>query len=67
VRQRRADLDWLPELFATPLPGVERMQWRVDLRRWPEEGEVANPHRANVEAMQLKLKNTRSPSSMFVP
>ena len=52
----RSDVDRLAEFFAAPLLRVERVQRRVDLHRRSKQGEVADPHRTDVQDNAVEIE-----------
>src|SRR3954468_13569614 len=44
------------ELFSPPLLRVERMQWGVELYRWTEQGEIADPDPADIEHDTVEIE-----------
>ena len=52
----RADVDRLPKLPLSSLPGVHRMHRRIDLHRGTEEREAADSNRTDVEHDAIEIE-----------
>src|SRR5205823_14246200 len=52
----RSGVDRLAEFFSAPLLRVQRMERRVDLHRRSEQGEVADPHRTDVQDNAVEIE-----------